>query len=353
MKRTLVALAIASACSIAYAQSSVSIFAVLDATVESVHNSGGANILRLTNSGWQASRFGFRGTEDLGGGLSASFWLEMGVSVDDGTGAPSNTNNQTTGGTPAGALMFNRRSTVSLSGQNWGELRLGRDIVPGAWTLVLYDPFFNVGVGASQAFNSAITGITTVRASNSIGYWTPSTLGGFFGHFMYWLGENPSTAANKKDGSGSGFRVGYVDSKLDLSVSMNKTNYLAGDTKQNNIGASWNFGWAKLMGSLSSDRNGATRAKGGDAGATVPVGAGQIKIAYSRYRIERPTGQTPTASKIALGYDYMLSKRTTLYTSVARLQNSNGSAATVSFGAPAPGPDGSSRGINAGLRHTF
>ena len=58
----------------------------------------------LTNSAYNSSRLGFRGTEDLGGGLRASFWLEAGINTDDGYRRG-----------PNGGLQFNRRSTVSLT----------------------------------------------------------------------------------------------------------------------------------------------------------------------------------------------------------------------------------------------
>ena len=97
-----------------------------------------ADKTQLTNSGYNSSRLGFRGTEDLGGGMSASFWLEAGVNNDDGTGAATSTNNQAIAApAPAVAgtqgLTFNRRSTVSLAG-GWGELRLGRDYTPHSGT---------------------------------------------------------------------------------------------------------------------------------------------------------------------------------------------------------------------------
>ena len=78
------------------------------------------------------SRLGFRGTEDLGGGLNASFWLEAGLNNDNGTGASTSTNNSTStsqaGASGSQGLTFNRRSTVSLA-STWGELRLGRDAI--------------------------------------------------------------------------------------------------------------------------------------------------------------------------------------------------------------------------------
>lgn len=356
MKKTLIALTALGACTMASAQSSVTIFGIIDAAVERVHNSGGASVNRLINSGWSTSRLGFRGTEDLGGGLSAGFWLEAGLSNDDGRGAATNINNQPSGGAVPGlgggqGLAFGRRSTVSLAGP-WGEVRLGRDYIPGIFNIVLYDPFGNIGVGASQSFNTAITGVTLLRASNSVGYHTPTNMGGFFGSVMYWMGENPSGTATHDDGTGYGARVGYRAGPAEIAVSLNRTQYLAGDVRQDNVGGNWDFGVAKLMGSLSRDRNGATRARGGEIGVIVPVGAGEIKAAYSRYNIHTPT-LNPESSKVAVGYGHNLSKRTTVYGAYARVRNSGGSTATVSFGAPAAVANGASSGVNLGIRHSF
>ena len=124
---------------VASAQSSVTLFGVVDATVSATVRAKASSrqARQLTNSGYNSSRLGFRGTEDLGGGLAASFWLEAGVNNDDGTGAATSSNNQRVGTTSAHrsgtqGLTFNRRSTVSLSG-GFGELRLGRDYTPTFW----------------------------------------------------------------------------------------------------------------------------------------------------------------------------------------------------------------------------
>ena len=79
MKKSLIALAVLAAAGTASAQSSVTLFGIVDATIQRVNNDGGPSVTRLTNSGYNSSRLGFRGTEDLGGGLSASFWLEAGA----------------------------------------------------------------------------------------------------------------------------------------------------------------------------------------------------------------------------------------------------------------------------------
>jgi predicted porin len=128
MKKSLIALAVLAASGAAMAQSSVTLFGVVDATVRYVDGGTNGNIWSLTNSGYNSSRLGFRGTEDLGGGLSASFWLEAGVNNDNGTGSATSTNNTLAGSgssnTGTQGLTFNRRSTVSLAG-TWGEVASG------------------------------------------------------------------------------------------------------------------------------------------------------------------------------------------------------------------------------------
>ena len=110
MKKSLIALAVLAASGAAMAQSSVTLFGVVDATY--AYGSGSvSNKSQLTNSGYNSSRLGFRGVEDLGGGMSASFWLEAGLNNDNGTGGVTNTNNQAATST-GGGLTFNRRSTV-------------------------------------------------------------------------------------------------------------------------------------------------------------------------------------------------------------------------------------------------
>ncbi|MGZ5907866.1 MAG: porin, partial [Reyranella sp.] len=226
MKKTLIALAVLAAAGTASAQSSVTLFGIVDATLQRVSNSGGGTVTRLHNSGESSSRLGFRGTEDLGGGMSASFWLEAGLANDDGQGAATNSNNQAVGAfnatTGANApvrhgtqgLTFNRRATVSLAG-GFGEIRLGRDYTPQFWNLTVFDPFGTVGVGTNQLLNS--NGFpTAVRASNSIGYFLPGNLGGFYGQLQAYRGENASNVAIESPS----FKVIYqtVDEKIRYEV---------------------------------------------------------------------------------------------------------------------------------------
>jgi predicted porin len=351
MKSNFVAVAAMCVCTAASAQSSVSIFGIVDTAYQRVENSGGTSVGKLVSGSMQTSRIGFRGTEDLGGGLTAGFWLEGAFMSDDGRGGASNSNNQASGAGTPGGLTFGRRSTVSLAG-GWGEVRLGRDFVPGIWNVVLEDPFANVGVGASQAFNSSIVGVTQLRASNMVGYFTPKSLGGFFANAAYWMGENASNTANADDGDGAGIRLGYASGPFEASFSLNRTEYATGDARQDNVGGSWDFGVAKVSGSLHRDRSGSTTARGALIGVTAPIGSGLVRASYSRYHTKTGTSG-PEASKLALGYVHNLSKRTAFYTTIARVKNANGATAAVAAGAPAALPGRGSTGFDVGIRHTF
>jgi len=359
MKKTRFASAafLAIACGSVAAQSSVTLFGIVDTGVS--HGSGSVSSkTSVANSAYNSSRLGFRGTEDLGGGMSASFWLEAGVSSDDGRGSATNTNNQSTGGAVAGigggqGLTFNRRATVSVAG-GWGELRLGRDYVPQFWNLTLFDPFNANGAGGNQLVNGTdglkVTSHPVgVRASNNVGYFLPGNLGGFYGQVNYYLGENNSGAANSSDGRGAGFRVGYARGPVNVAVASGSTKYVTGDFRQSNVAGQWDAGFAKVVAQASRDRLGAVHGRGWLIGGIVPVGAGDIHATYARYRTD--LAGTPETRKVAISYVHNLSKRTAVYATYARLGNTGG--ATQSLNGSVTAANNRSSGFDAGIRHSF
>ncbi len=304
---------------------------------------------QLKNSGYNSSRIGFRGVEDLGGGLKASFWLEAGVNNDDGSGAGTNNNNQAAGATDPvlnarnQGLTFNRRSTVSVEG-NFGEVRLGRDYTPQFWTETAYDPFGTNGVGTNIAFNKG--GVTGVRASNSIGYLSPS-----FSGVKVWaqayMGENASTDAAKA-GDGNAFRVSYDNGPLSVALASSSTKTgLNVKNKTSNIGGSYDLGVAKLFAQTNKTKiDGAKDIKGGLFGATAPVGAGTVRVAMSS------TAQGDAKSnQFALGYVYSLSKRTDLYATYASVKNKGGAA--VALNGSVTAANAKSTGYDFGVKHSF
>lgn len=348
MKKSLIALAVLAASGAAMAQSSVTLFGVVDATY--AYGSGSvSNKSQLTNSGYNSSRLGFRGVEDLGGGLSASFWLEAGVNNDNGTGGVTNTNNQAATST-GGGLTFNRRSTVSLNG-GFGEVRLGRDYTPQFWNLTVFDPFGTNGVGTTQTLNSSLGGPTTVRASNSIGYFLPGKLGGFYGQAQYYMGENNSGTPNKKDGNGLALRAGYANGPINVALAFSETKFVTGNIQAWNLGGQYDLGVAKIMAHYNNDEiKGGNEGTGFLIGGLIPVGAGEVRLAYSTYKIDT-VGADPRSNKIALGYVHNLSKRTALYTTFARVSNKNGAASALNGSVTAANRN--STGYDFGIRHSF
>jgi predicted porin len=388
MKRSLICLVVlVSTLRIAAAQNSLTFSGIIDTglTRGSASGAGSVSINQMTSGNTGGPFIAFRGQEDLGNGLTAAFWLEAHVFSDDGRAG----NNYTTGNqvlVPPSGLNFSRRSTVSLIGP-FGEFRVGRDIVPSYRNVVAFDPFINLGVGASVIFAGGFSGLGApaatyglvpaglgpagpyARASNMIGYFSPSTWGGTYLQGGYWLGENPQNgAANEDDGSGAALRVGYEAGPLHISAGWGRTRYRAtpvaatagapsGDHQMRNVGASWNFGPARLSGMYESDtRRSAlqSQGKGWIIATAVPVGVGEILAGYSTFKIDAGPGLDPSARKVSVGYRHNLSKRTMLYASAARVQNRDGSRIALggsTFGAGITG--GRSTGTEAGIRHAF
>jgi len=338
MKKSLIALAVLTASGISFAQSSVTMFGTADVAFTSA-KTGAAKTTSLTNSGQNSSKFGVRGEEDLGGGLKAGFWFEAGVNVDNGAGSGTNTNNQAggqiSGTTTVGSqgLTFNRRMTASLMG-GFGEVRIGRDYTPLFWTQTMYDPFGTNGSGASQANAGAnpATLVVGVRASNSVGYITPS-FSGFKVQLQTFFGENKSNdvVLGKNSGSGTGVRATYDAGPVSLALAT--ANYdTALNTKHEgtNFGASYDFGIAKVMAISSQDQDstsgvGADKVKGYLLGIAAPLGAGVAKFAISNSK----QGTLVDNDKIAIGYVYNLSKRTSLYTTYAKTTPMTGDKTTA------------------------
>lgn len=370
------ALGLACAAAGAHAQSSVTLWGVVDLNVQRTNAGGAGSVNALNNGGLSTSQLGFRGTEDLGGGLKAGFWLEGSLNPDNGTGRPTNTNNQSTGaGTAGGGLAFDRRAYVSLAG-SWGELRLGHDFVPTHYNSISFDPFNANGVARAGNLTFAGAGLgsaplfTAITASNSVSYWLPPNLGGFYGVAMVALGENASNTANSKDGNMKSVRIGYAQGAFDVAAALSRTEFVAtaavGDYTHANLGASWNAGFAKFF-ALYNDVKveltaGSVRKHTLEVGAHVPVAPnGRIRLSYARLddssegSLRNANGtarNTNDARQIGLGYVHDLSKRTALYGSYARLSNRGQGVYAVSGGV-APAGGRTSTGLELGIRHLF
>ena len=350
---TLAAALLALAGAPAAAQSSVSLTGIADAAARSVSNTGRGSVKSLVSGSNSTSRLVLRGTEDLGGGLSASFHLEHGIALD--TGLP-------TGG------FWDRRATVSLAGKSLGELRLGRDFVPSYVGWSRFDVFSYVGVAGSNNLVSATpqgpiraafgsNPNTTVRASNAVQLFLPGGLGGFEGHALVAAGEGSAATDNKV----TGLRLGWVGKPVALSVahtvSENGATAGGGKFKDTAIGGSWDAGFARFnLAWRRFERAGAEQVNLLLSGST-RFGPHELKAQLVRADLSGRVGAVAIdandAQQLGLGYVYTLSRRSVLYASASRIRN-DGEATFVVPGGPAGmAGGGTSTGYEFGLRHSF
>ncbi|MCR5885275.1 porin [Rhizobacter sp. J219] len=340
----------------ASAQSSVTLFGVADTSARYVKNENVGSIKSLASGANQTSRLGFRGIEDLGGGWSAGFHLEHGISVDTGTAASS-------------TQFWDRRATVSLLAKPLGEIRIGRDFVPSYVSWGRHDPFGYVGVASSGTFISATPvgpirsaygtgGNTTVRSSNAVQYLLPSGLGGVDGALMVAAGEG-GTAANGQHKLVGG-RLGFTHPLFGITAAHDRVENdltVLGSHTDTVVGGHLSLSFMRLTLATRQFKYGNAKQSNLLVGATVPVGAGEVKASFNRANLQGRVGATVIdandASQIGLGYVHALSKRTALYTTASRISN-KGAASFAIPGGPAGLAGGrDSTGFEAGLRHNF
>ena len=355
MKKSLLALAALTAfAGAASAQSSVTLFGIVDLAARNVSNGSAGTFKTLSTNGNASSRLGFRGIEDLGGGLRAGFWIEGDISADVGGGIKTAA---TANGSTADPMNWSRRSTVSLMG-NFGELRLGRDYTPTFSNLAAYDMFGYVGVASianlrgAGSINTTAFATTAVRASNTISYILPA-MGGLYGTALVAAGEGGF--GNKYVGG----RLGYAAGPLNVSGGYGKTYKLGpmlDDLKVMNVGASFNLGFLTVQGAYEKADYSTSQQKLAMVGVQIPIGASNIKI-----DAVRSSGSSDAfgATQLGLGYEYNLSKRTVLYTNYGRISNKGNPASVgATFVSSSGGPAGilkgeTSTGYEAGIRHNF
>ena len=353
MNKSLIALAVLGAfAGTVSAQSSVTIGGTVDLAARHISNQGRGSVQVLARNGLSSSALRFFGTEDMGGGLKAGFWLEADVIADTGTSA---------------AKFWGRRSTVSLIG-NFGEVRLGRDYTPTFWNMTVFDPFGTNGVGDSLNVSPYVGQTTHVRADNSIGYFLPA-MGGIYGQAMAAAGEGDLAAKYV------GGRLGFASGPINVAVAYGRQyaatpftvvpvtlprqtaqGVLEGTGRYTtwNVGGSYDLGIARLMAQYNNEEFEGNNRKVNRAlvGVVVPMGQGTISASYARTDVKNSNND---ATQLAVGYQYALSKRTTIYGTASRLDNDGGGRLTIG-GGPAgfiPNAGRNSTGVEAGLRHTF
>ena len=319
MKKIFIALAAVAVSSTAMAQSNVTLFGQVSlALTKSTSSSTAINTTGFGNG------FGFKGSEDLGGGLQAFFHLETRFDADTGRANPT---------------FFDEKSVVGLRG-DFGTLQLGRSANPFDAAKGKGDPF---GDTVANIGNESVLGED--KHNNSIYYLSPQFSGASFG---------VSTAAKETAASNiSGttyvrrpvaFNINYTNGPLDMGVGYVRNG--ANTSNSATISGNYDLSVAKLYAGYTRSSEivaGAGNANNGEFGVSIPLGGGDLKAAYSRTKnLNQTDGTTAdTLSKAGLGYWYRLSKRTLLFTDVARNTSKSGMNKT------------NGNAFDVGIFHTF
>ena len=304
----------------AFAQSSVTLYGRVNTTVER-QEVGNVKTTGLFNN---SSRFGFKGTEDLGGGLKAGFQLESGFNSDTGASA---------------ATFFGRQSEVNLSG-GFGAVRLGRFTAESYYATADYVSMHNHDTGSSSdAFYAYV-----MPDANKIAYRTP-TFGGLTVDAAVALHEQAVGGKNAYD-----LAANYNLGALALGAGYSKQ----GDVNQFAVRALYTFGAFTVGGYVQRDED-AFVANGGKrntfrlAGA-YNMGASEFHVNVGRAGEYKNTPDSD-ATQYTVGYNYNLSKRTKVYGYYTRINNSR--AGTYGFNQVPVGAGVDSNTLAVGIRHNF
>jgi predicted porin len=360
--------ALAAASAGAHAQSSVTLYGLIDASVGRFNgaaagiNAQNTAVSKVESGSLSTSRWGIRGNEDLGGGLSASFEMSSffrndtgAVGRNDAIGAPVNV---------AADPFFSRMAWVGLSHKDFGRVRLGN-----VTTLMFVNSISSNAFGDATVFGplnlvtfigSPLTGGTAW--TNSVVYDSPN-IAGFTGSAAY-------SAAEGQGGGNRALRVAYSNGPLATSlawqsVKKNPLTFAEGTSPNNTRSWQWagsyDFQVVKVWAHLGRIENKGTEAaplnvsyKVWDLSASVPVGPGNILAGYASRRTSDAVGPIPATSAggnvqrkvFTVGYDYWLSKRTDLYALAMR-----DSTRTNTVGSGLLNASGTSFAV--GIRHTF
>ena len=308
MKKSLLALAVFSAAAgPAAAQSNTTVYGLINIGVVYSKSDVAPTRWGVDPGGWWGSRLGFRGSEDLGNGMSVLYQLENGFSPDTGTAGQS-------------GRIFGHQSWVGLKG-DFGTVRFGRTWTPSYCLLTdVIDPFEDGMSGAAESFfGRNIYAVIDIRTQNAIFY--AKQVGGLKGEVSYAFGETAgNTSANRQISGAFTYTVGRL--KVAYGYQNNNDANGTGAAKLRFVGGNYDFGVAKLHFGLDRQQTDAAGLAPVDAsdllvGLTIPAGGGRILASYNRLN-DRSARNVDTA-QYALGYTYALSKRTALFTSISHI----------------------------------
>ncbi len=328
MKKSLIALAVLAASGAAMAQSTVTLYGVADVWVGGLKNSqtigNPDSITTLGSGGLATSRWGMRGSEDLGSGLKAVFNFESKVSVDSG---------MSTG--------FDRVSYVGVSG-GFGEVLLGKP-----WTAI--DDVMGASNSGFDSQLSATQGVWVANnvysgnPGNTIKYTTPS-FGGLKAAVAYSLDEKANQSTDVID-----FAISYAAGPLaaNLGYQAQQDFSATDDLTIVTVNGSYDFGMAKLLASYAQTKLDTQDVKDYQIGVDVPLSSAltlSAGYAHSKRNAAAQGGIVATNAAVAgsgvylgeendgygIAVGYSLSKRTTVYGGFTTAKGENAAGADVS-----------------------
>ncbi|MGX7006133.1 porin [Caballeronia sp. KNU42] len=350
MKRTILAgTAALTMCSYAHAQSSVTLYGVLDAGITYTNNTGSSTAhggaVQFQDGIPQPTQWGLKGVEDLGGGTSAIFDLENGFQLSNGSLIQNGS-------------IFNRKAYVGLSGP-WGKLTMGRDFDFIGETFAFYSnavvtPSGLLGWGLSSYASGGYILDNRVwgdQVNNAVKYLSPS-LGGFSAGAMYAFGNQPGSLGTD---SIQNYILNYNHGGLAASVAYfsqhNKTND-ANETVWAG-GASYTLGALRVVGNVASaELSSATKPRA----TTIETGLQYYirpDLALSGgYTLQLRNNDLGSANTFILGADYILSKRTDAYI-VGVLGHDYAYKAQIEAAFGSPSSSNTQSAVRVGIRHLF
>ena len=352
MRRLLIATALSAIGATATAQSNVTMYGVADMYLGYGKSGDTFKQTRLNEGGHVASQLGFRGTEDLGGGLKANFQFEMGVSMDTGAG-----------NLPGPNLAFTRQSWLGLSG-NWGSLQFGRQYTPIFRTTWRVDPFGVNSVFSPVTLWGQVDGQAgllawAARADNAIMYTTPSNLP-VSGSLMFAPGE--ASAPSTSSGNYLSGNVVYSSGPLWASYAFQqrKSGTAAAPVASPStstahvIAASYKVKAFRVGGSFGRQDSDVA----GSPSATIMNIHGQYYITGTQsvlatYAIRNVASSDRDQNALLLGYNYDLSKRTMLYARAQFVKNKGNANVSLGGVTVAPNSGNDSRLFGVGMTHRF
>lgn len=366
MIKLAVSLATLVPCLAAFAQSTVTIYGVVDAAATYGDPGRGGKMKRLDSGVGPGSRIGFRGVEDLGDGLRANFTLESGL--DSGTGVFQQ-----------GGTAWGRQVWVGLGGNNW-SLTAGRQYGPNEIAITAaeaqaqnyWGSSAGWGIGTLQSpLSTAGSGCqgATVRINNSVQ--GTYTLGGWTGKLMVAAGDENERSTGRFVNP----NITYSAGPLMLTAGYARFKQCAADIPANAspdwqtetvIGGSYDLGVAKLFAGYynfnpSEDNKTVTATTYVNhkviwLGTRVPVGNGIVIAQLARLQQEYRGQGDGKGLSYALTYEHSLSKRTRAYVSAAYIDNNDrarfGLAAATATQA-AGGFGANPKALSVGVSHLF